>query len=542
MRVAATVAILVSIPGCVSTPPTAREGDAGARDAAIAIDAGATIDAAIAVDAGDDAGSVVLPCTDSEERHRRADEALSRFLVEFWRGDAQYLRAQVPGDTLSAYWVYAQAFDALLDGVERTDGRRYRGLVASFALGQSRRGWSSDYYDDENWMALALIRAFDLTGDRGYLDRAQQLFGDIEAAWDTTCCGANPGGIWWDRAHTQKATASNGGPVITAVRLHARTGDAQYLAFARMAYAYWREHMVDPETGQVWDHVAPDGAITRWKFTYNEGVMIGAALALLEATGETRYLDDARTFARFMREHETVTTDLGPVLSDGDDASCRGDCQQFKGIGHRYLDALQTVDPDDAIAALLRASADSLWTRARDPETGHFGTDWTAAPSGDGASISQMSAAITALSLDASRCGAWVDSIDAAQFEAEDGAITDVGLEASSAGFTGWAYLAGWSREGSGVAMRIEAASAGRHRIALRYAGDDGEAVRTVRLNGTVIAEAQRFPATGSWGTYATVELVADLPAGPSALELRVEGARGSRGFLNLDHARLTRE
>ena len=68
-------------------------------------------------------------------------------------------------------------------------------------------------------MALALIRAHALTGTQKYLDRATSLYADIKAAWNTTCCGPTPGGLWWDRPHTQKATAANAGAVITAMRL-----------------------------------------------------------------------------------------------------------------------------------------------------------------------------------------------------------------------------------------------------------------------------------------------------------------------------------
>ena len=52
-------------------------------------------------------------------------------------------------------------------------------------------------------------------------------------AWDTTCCGPVKGGVWWDTQHTQKATASNFGPVITAVQLFQRTNNNTYLAFAK---------------------------------------------------------------------------------------------------------------------------------------------------------------------------------------------------------------------------------------------------------------------------------------------------------------------
>ncbi len=64
------------------------------------------------------------------------------------------------------------------------------------------------------------------------------------AAWDTACCGASKGGVWWDTQHTQKATASNFGPVITALQLYGLTGNASYLSFgtqvcAHAACVYW---------------------------------------------------------------------------------------------------------------------------------------------------------------------------------------------------------------------------------------------------------------------------------------------------------------
>ena len=508
---------------------------AGALDAgAPPDDAGVTpADAGVPADA--DAGTPPA-CPQLAEKHARADEALERFLVEFWRGSDQYLRGQVPGDALAHYWVYAQAFDALLDGVERTGGARYRGLIAAFAAGQEARGWSSDYYDDENWLALALLRAYDLTGETAYLERAKLLFADIQAAWDTRCCGSEPGGIWWDRAHTQKATASNGGPVITAARLAARTGDPAYLDFAEQVYAYWRAHMVDPSTFQVADHIAPDGAITRWRFTYNEGVMIGGALALHRATGLAHYLDDARAYADFVRSHETVATPLGPVLWDGSNSGCAGDCQQFKGVGYRYLAELAEVAPAPALDAVLAASAEAAWSIARDPATNHFGTDWSAAPPGGTTTISQMSAALSALALDARRCGAYPGVAPALRFEAEDGVLRRVGLEAGHAGYSGWAYLAGWDRDGQGVELDLEVPAAGSYRLSFRYAGGAGEARRRVAVNGAEVAAALVFPGTSGWGEYADVTLTADLPAGASTLAIHFDAASGSAGILNLDH------
>src|SRR6185503_4833195 len=139
----------------------------------------------------------------AQEYHRRADQALQSFLIKFWNGGQQYLRHRHPSDgSLTGYWTYAQGWDALADGVERTGGQQYYGLLDAFYAGQEARGWFSAYYDDECWMTLALTRAYDLTADSKFLVQAETIFADIMRAWDTTCCGSVKGGMWWDKAHT----------------------------------------------------------------------------------------------------------------------------------------------------------------------------------------------------------------------------------------------------------------------------------------------------------------------------------------------------
>jgi len=516
MRAALIAALCVPACGGAGSPSVA---DGGAVDAAGELDAAAP------------------PCPPAIAalRHARADQALTGSILELWGGAAQYLRHETGSDQLAGYWIYAQALDAVLDGVERTGGARYLGLVDSLADGQAARGWSSDYYDDENWLALALLRGFDLTGDGAFLERAKLLYADIMAAWDETCCGAQPGGIWWNRAHTQKATASNGGPVITGVRLAERTGDASYLEFAVKVYAYWAAQMIDPVTHQVLDHIDPDGHAVDWKFTYNEGVMLGGALALHRATGEARYLDDARARAAFMVAEETVATPLGPVLSDG---ACGGDCQMFKGIGYRYLAELARFEPDPEIDAVLAASAEAVWTLARDPATGHFGPEWAGPPPTGSVTLAQQSAALMALSIDALRCG--TDAGDpGARVEAEEGRLDRVGLEAGHPGFTGWGYLAGWNGDGQAVTLRLVAPIAGAYRLRFRYAAGAGAAARRVLLDGDELAAALGFPSTGSWDSYATVDLPVTLPAAATALTIRYDAAAGSTSYLNLDHVEL---
>jgi len=213
--------------------------------------------------------------------HNRADQALQSFLLKFWNGGQQYLRNRYPSDgTLTGYWTYANGWDAVLDGVERTGGAQYIGLIESLYLGQNSRNWTNDYYDDECWMTVTLMRAYDLTTNPVYLTQAQALYADIQGGWDTTCCGPTVGGLWWNKPHTQKATAANAGAALAGARLYQRTTNAAYLTFAQQVYWFWWSNMVDQSTFQVADHIDPTGTKTWWKFTYNEGLMIGASVAL----------------------------------------------------------------------------------------------------------------------------------------------------------------------------------------------------------------------------------------------------------------------
>ncbi|HEX9103438.1 MAG TPA: glycoside hydrolase family 76 protein, partial [Polyangia bacterium] len=531
--------------GCARAPAKAGTSDGTGGVGGDLVDGGGAGDGSVGCgahrggggcDAGGDPGDGGSGL-DPLEWNAHADAALQTLLLRYWSPSSQYLLADAPSSTgaLTGYWTFAQALDAVLDGVERTGGARFGGWIEALYLAQDARGWSRDFYDDENWMALALIRAYDLRGDAKYLTEAKALYADIEAAWDTSCCGATPGGLWWDRPHTQKATAANAGAVITGVRLAARTGDAAYLDFATKVYAYWRAHMVDPTSYAVFDHIVPSGTISKYNFTYNEGLMIGAAVALFDKTGTAAYLADAEHIAAHVLAAQTTATPDGKVLFDGTNAQCGGDCQQFKGIAYRHLGTLVAADPAGTsdVAALLRASALSIWSRARGAG-GLFAVDW-AGPATDAASIDADSSAAMALSRFAATLGPGAPATPD-RYEAEDGVVHALGLEATHGSFSGWGYLAGWNADGQWIDLRIHVASAGNYKVTLRYAAGAGDAARLVYLNGATAIGKQPLPSTGSWDTWASSTVMLALPAGDSTLSIIYNGAMGSSGWVNLDY------
>lgn len=467
--------------------------------------------------------------------HNRADQALQSFLLKFWRGDQQYLRQQFPDNgALTGYWTYANGWDAVLDGVERTGGEQYLGLIETFYLGQDERGWWAGYYDDECWMTLALMRAYDLTGNSKYLAQAQTLYSDIMAGWDTTCCGAQKGGVWWDKAHTQKATAANAGAALAGARLYERTANASYLGFAQQVYSFWYSNMVSLG---VCDHINTDGTKVWWKFTYNEGLMAGAALALERVTGSPAYLTNANNLARFMVENEVASTAYGLILSDGSNSSCGGDCHQFKGPAFRYLSMLYAAGSRaPRYYIVLKGSADSIWNLARNTNYTVFSVDW-AGPAQTGVDQGQDNAACSALSRFAQLYGGYPGSgIPLNQYEAENAVLHHVQLEALKGSFTGWGYITSWNADDQWVEFDINCALAGSHILTLRYAAGAGNAVRVISVNGSVLVANQSFPGTPDWTSYKTVNVPCNLPAGHSTVAIRYDSSRSSANWLNLDN------
>ena len=469
--------------------------------------------------------------------HARADQAIQSFLLKFWQASPQYLRSSYPGDgTPTSYWTYAHGWDAVMDGVERTGGQQYSGLIESFYEGQNASGWTNGFYDDECWMTMALTRAYDLTRNAKYLNQATALYSNIMTGWDTTCCGSSPGGMWWDKAHTQKATAANAGAALAGARLYQRTGNAAYLSFAQQVYSYWYANMVNPATFQVCDHLNPDGSQVWWRFTYNEGLMIGAGIELNEATGNPSYLANANNIAGFMITHELTSTPYGSVLYDGSNTGCVGDCHEFKGPAYRYLMRLYAKDTTKTqYYNVLKASADALWNVANNSTSTVFSVNW-AGPSQSSVDQSQDNAACIALNRFAQQYGPYPGSgIPANQYEAENATLHNVGLEARYGAFSGWGYIASWNADGQSVDFNINCTTTGPHTLAFRYAAGVGNASRLMVINGSNAFPNQNFSSTGAWDTYRTNTLSWNLPTGPNVISVIYKSSLGSANYLNLD-------
>lgn len=303
----------------------------------------------------------------------RADAAVDALMQLYWNPGLRMFNNAHPCQQCNDqfhYWWQAHGIDALLDAYERTGDAVYLERVDEMYLGLRLRNGGhlfNDFYDDEQWMGIALLRAHTLTGNERYLQAAVNLWNDIRHGWNDTYGG----GISWRKSQRDyKNAPANGPAAILAARLYHVTGDETYLEWAQRLFAWLKDHLLDPQTSLVWDGInrTGDGQIDKgWLFTYNQGTFVGAAVELWRATGDEGYLADARATAHAALAR--LTDPSGVFLEDG-----QGDGGLFKGILVRYLVELYRVERDPAILAGLRANADSLW-RARMPEN-TFGPRW----------------------------------------------------------------------------------------------------------------------------------------------------------------------
>ncbi|MGG1880549.1 glycoside hydrolase family 76 protein [Paenibacillus cisolokensis] len=325
-----------------------------------------------------------------QERANRAQRALDEL---FWNDGIRMYNIQTPCEDglcndIFHYWWMAHAVDVLVDGLLRTGDQRYAQRLRDFHEGILERNggrWPNELYDDMEWMALAWLRAYEATGEPKYKAAVLTLWEDIKTGWNEQMGG----GIAWQKSQLDyKNTPANAPAAILAVRLYKAFGSPDDLAWAQRIYDWQLAHLVDPATGLVWDGMnrTGDGAIDKdWRFTYCQGVFIGAALELYQVSGQTSYLEAAmRTFGVVQGEFTSPETGLLPDEGGGD-------AGLFKGILIRYLAELAKTAPASAdVAAFILGQAESAWqAQGTAEELPLFGTDWGRKPaSGEAVQLS----------------------------------------------------------------------------------------------------------------------------------------------------------
>lgn len=150
------------------------------------------------------------------------------------------------------------------------------------------------YYDDNAWMVLTFLEAYEMTRDTAYLRRARQTLEFVWSGWDDQAGG----GIWWHEQHKDgsKNTCSNAPAAAGCFALakFLRGDDARLWVERGGRIADWTVAKLQNPDGLYADNLkVADGRVNRGTLTYNTGLMIRALLGRHAHTGNEADLREA---------------------------------------------------------------------------------------------------------------------------------------------------------------------------------------------------------------------------------------------------------
>jgi hypothetical protein len=246
-------------------------------------------------------------------------------------------------------------------------------------------GGGDKYYDDNAWVALALIQAHRMgLATPSTARRVEQLWKFAQKGWDTDRHAQIPGGVFWVQQRTgvgltnhDRGTGATAGYAELGFHLHELTGntafdgDAEPIARPRTTGALnmvnWVARYVDRSErghGPFWNVARPDGSIDTNLWSYNQGVVLGARVLQYRVTGDPTFLDLAERIA-----WQTLAT-FGDF---------RMHPPSFNVMCFQNMLMLRAESHDDDLTANMRqvmdAYADWTWdptTGARDPSANLF--------------------------------------------------------------------------------------------------------------------------------------------------------------------------
>lgn len=240
------------------------------------------------------------------------------------------------------YWWHAHSLDCLIDAYIRSKDPKYLARIEKEYQGTFTRNGNTflhNWYDDMEWMALAQLRLWDATQEDTYKEQVHIIWEDIKTAWNDHMGG----GLAWKKDQLDyKNTPANAPAAILAFRLYQRFANEDDLVWGKRILDWNLANLTDPVTGFVLDGInrLGDKQIDyEWKFTYNQGVMIGALVELYKIEHSQECLVKAEQIAKITKEL-LVDTNHGIIPYEGED-----DCGLFKGILVRYLYDLMEVHP-----------------------------------------------------------------------------------------------------------------------------------------------------------------------------------------------------
>ncbi|MBK6281274.1 MAG: DUF1080 domain-containing protein [Draconibacterium sp.] len=235
---------------------------------------------------------------------------------------------------------------------------------------QRTENYINEYYDDEGWWALAWIEAFDLTGEKKYLEMAKTIFEDMKGGWDDRCGG----GILWKKGLLYKSAISNELFLLLATRLALRDENREYYqTWASKEWEWFSRTGMINDLPLVHDGVKEDCVAKGRHYTYNQGVILAGLVDLYKLDGKQEHVDLASKIATAAIQNMSTPDGVlkgHPKQEDGADGV------QFKGIFMRHLGYLYKQTKNPVFKEYLLKNAKSIEKSATENGSFLIGSQW----------------------------------------------------------------------------------------------------------------------------------------------------------------------
>jgi len=228
-------------------------------------------------------------------------------------------------------------------------------------------GGTDKYYDDNEWMVLGYVEAYQSTNDPKFLALARATQNFVLSGWDDKLGG----GIYWKLDHQSKNTCSNAPAAASALRIDQLTGDREQGAWGMKIKDWTDKTLQDKTNGLFWDNVNLAGNIGKAKWTYNTALMIRTDTLLYQLRHTEPDLQEAKRMA-----------DAGLVAwTDPATGSLQKteDATRFTHLFCESLLRLYDVTHDVRYLNAVRQQAAFGYKYARDPNGGYW-DKWVTKP------------------------------------------------------------------------------------------------------------------------------------------------------------------
>lgn len=332
---------------------------------------------------------MTLPQTDAKWL-TRATETYNFIESNFWRND-HYI--QSPAEPHPAYmWDLGMQLSALaaLTKIDKKYAKEFDRCLKNINLYWSPQGPTPGYdvkpnpqnidryYDDNAWVALALLEQYENTKGKTYLNQAIKTHEYVMSGWDNQLGG----GIYWkEREKHSKNTCSNAPSALTALRIYQLTKDHKYLTQGKQLLIWLDKNLRDND-GLYFDNLNITGKVERTKWSYNTALPIQAHLLLFNLEK-----DNANKAAA----EQSINSAIKHWIGD------RGEINDDAGFAVHLVDALLAFD-DPKYTLIAERAAQYTYQKTR-IQSGQFANRWDQSNPEKPGNLLAQSSAVRAFSL-----------------------------------------------------------------------------------------------------------------------------------------------